>query len=172
MKRFSVYNATTLGNPNAGDPYFLVFVKLLEGMEAEGQPISFSSGDVCFVDAIKCPTRKAWMSFVMGADGKKVWANCQKVKNKFLDRQIDLHQPRIVLFYGTSGLIKAEKRGKTILESESYSNKLKLTLRYLYHEGKLKRVSVDFSETRLEHLSNDELRSISNFISRGIANLA
>ncbi len=103
-------------------PYFLVFVKLLEGMKVEGQPISFSSGDVCFVDAIKCPTRKAWMGFVMGADGKKVWDNCQKIKNKFLDKQIDLHQPRIVLFYGTSGLIKAEKRGKKCWNPEPSHN--------------------------------------------------
>lgn len=153
-------------------PYFLTFVKLLDGIRVKGQPISFSSGDVCFVDAIKCPTKKAWMGFVMSADGKKVWDNCQKIKNKFLDKQIDLHQPQIILFYGTSGLIRVEKRGRKILESEVYSNKLKLTLRYLYDKANIKRVSVDFSNTRLNKLTKTEIESIRAFISKGIENLA
>jgi len=125
-------------------PYFHTFVSLFEGLNVKGQSVSFSSGDVCFVDSIKCPTSKAWMGFVITADGKKVWDNCQRIKNRFLDHQIDLHQPKVVLFYRTAGLVKAEKRGQKVLESDTFSNELKLTLRYFYDNRAVKRYSKYF----------------------------
>jgi hypothetical protein len=149
-------------------PYFLSFVGLFDGLKVEGKPVSFGNSDVCFVDAIKCPTSKAWMGFVMGADGKKVWDNCQRLKNRFLDQQIDLHQPKAVIFYGTAGLVKAEKRGQKVLESDTFSNGLKLTLRLVYDDVAVKRVSVDFSKARFDQLRQDEQLKVRNFILKGL----
>ena len=44
-------------------PFFSTFVKLLDGISFEEQGLSFQSGDMCFVDAIKCPTEIAWGKF-------------------------------------------------------------------------------------------------------------
>jgi hypothetical protein len=150
-------------------PYFQTFVSLFDGLKVKGQPVSFSRGDVCFVDAVKCPTGKAWMGFVMTTDGKKVWDNCQRIKNRFLDRQIDLHQPKIVVFYGTAGLVKVKKRGRKVLESETFNNKLRLTLRHIYKSGEVTRVSMDFSKTKFSQLRKDEQVKVRQFIQNGIA---
>ena len=148
--------------------FFLPFVELLEGITVRGRPVSFDSGDVCFVDAIKCPTQKAWMGFVMTTDGKKVWDNCLRIRNKYLEKQLEIHQPGIVLFCGTSGLIKAEKRGLKVAESETFSRKLKLTTRHVYSEGRLKRISIDFSNTKFNLLPRNEMGLVRKFISNSI----
>ena len=149
-------------------PFFLPFAELLEGIKVSSQPISFESGDVCFVDAIKCPTQKAWMGFVMTNDGKRVWDNCLRIRNKYLEKQLEIHQPKIVLFCGTSGLIKAEKRGTKVTESQTFSRKLKLTTRHVYSEGRLKQISIDFSNTKFKLLPKNELRLLRKFISDSI----
>lgn len=149
-------------------PYFHSFVGLFDGLKVEGKSVSFGKGDVCFVDAIKCPTSKAWMGFVMTDDGKKVWDNCQRRKNRFLDRQIDLHQPKVVLFYGTAGLVRAEKRGTKVNESDTFSNGLKLTLRHVYDDETIKRVSIDVSKARFEQLRMDEKLKVKEFISESL----
>jgi hypothetical protein len=153
---------------NKWHPFFLSFEELLEGMKLGNQTISFALGDVCFVDAIKCPTQKAWMGFVMTPDGKKVWDNCLRKRNKYLEKQLELYQPKIVLFCGTSGLIRAEKRGVKIEESQVFSRKLQLTTRHVYSEGRLKQVSIDFSNTKFDFLPKDELKEVREFISNSI----
>ncbi|MFZ7137858.1 MAG: hypothetical protein ACOWW1_05520 [archaeon] len=100
----------------------------------------------------------------MTDEGKEVWDNCLRKKNKFLEKQIDVHQPKIILFYGTSNLIKAKKRGKKINESEIFSKKLKLTTRHVYSEGKIKRISIDFSNTKYPLLPKDEKSQVKNFL--------
>lgn len=156
---------------NDWHPYFHSFTCLFDGLKVQGQSIRFNAGDVCFVDAIKCPTSKAWMGFVMTDDGKKVWDYCQKSKNRFLDQQIDLHQPKVVIFYGTAGLVRAEKRGQKVLESDTFSNGLKLTLRHVYDDSDIKRVSIDFSKARFDQLKNDEKLKVRAFVSEGLKTL-
>lgn len=147
-----------------GHPFFSPILELLEGMKMGNHQISVYSGDVCFVDAIKCPTEKAWMGFVMTDEGKEVWDNCLRKKNKFLEKQIDFHQPKIILFYGTAGLIKAKKRGKKIKDSPIFSKKLKLTARHVHSEGEIKRISIDFSNTKYPLLSVNEKSQVKNFL--------
>jgi uracil-DNA glycosylase len=172
VKRIFKFQCDYFKRPKSSwHPYFLNFVELFDGLKVSGQPVSFSAGDVCFVDAIKCPTRKAWMGFVMGSDGKKVWDNCQRIKNRFLDRQIDLHKPKAVIFYGTGSLVKAEKRGQKVLESETFSNGLKLTLRHVYDGESVGRVSVDFSKARFDQLRKNEQQKAREFISQGLETL-
>lgn len=188
IDRFGVDKRSMLSNQNVAEifnlqcnyfrqpkskwhPYFNTFVSLFDELKVEGHSVSFGSGDVCFVDAIKCPTSKAWMGFVMGADGKKVWDNCQRLKNRFLDQQIDLHQPKAVIFFGTAGLVRAEKRGQKVLESGTFSNGLKLTLRYIYDDRAVKRVSIDFSKARFDQLKKNEQLEVRKFIEKGIAEL-
>jgi len=156
-------------NKNKWHPFFLPYVELLEGIKVGNQPISFGSGDVCFVDAIKCPTQKAWMGFVMSDEGKKVWDNCLRKRNMYLVKQLELHQPKIVLFCGTSGLIKAKNRGVKIEESRTFSKKLKLTIRHIISEGQLKQISIDFSNTKVNFLPKNELKLVREFISNSIA---
>jgi len=145
-------------------PFFLNFVELLDGIRFGKQRLSFQSGDVCFVDAIKCPTAIAWGSFVRSDDGKKVWNNCLRVKNKFLPRQLEIHKPRIVLYYGTGQLIKVNQKGKKVNESARFANGLKLQTRHLYTEGCLERISIEFSRADLK-LPRSEINSIKNYIS-------
>jgi len=52
--------------------FFSPLVKLLDGIRLGQQTLSFQSGDICFVDAIKCPTKSSWVSFVMNTQGKVV----------------------------------------------------------------------------------------------------
>ena len=149
-------------------PFFFTFYHLLNGIKIGNEPISFEAGDVCFVDAIKCPTQKAWMGYVMTAEGKRVWDNCLRKKNKFLEKQLLLHKPEIVLYWGTSGLIKAKIRGKKAGESSSFSKKLKLTTRHVYSEGKLNQISIDFTNTKFNSLPRREQMEVRNYISNSI----
>ena len=148
-------------------PFFSVFVKLLDGIRLGQQSLSFRSGNVCFVDAIKCPTAVAWGSFVRSGDGKQVWNNCLRVKNKFLPRQLEIHKPRIVLYYGTGPLIKVGQKGKKVGESTRFSNSLKLQTRHLYSRGCLERISIEFSKANL-NLPEIEFKDIRNYISKEI----
>ena len=148
-------------------PFFSTFVKLLDGIRPGQQSLNFRSGDVCFVDVIKCPTEIAWGSFVRSVDGKKVWNNCLRVKNKFLPRQLELHKPRIVLYYGTGSLIKVSQKGKKVGESTRFSNGLKLQTRHLYCKDCLERISIEFSKANL-NLPEIELKGIRNYISKEI----
>ena len=73
----------------------------------------FSEGQICVVDLVKCPTRDSWMGYVMTPEGKRVWDNCLRSSqgNRFLLRQIDLHQPKILLFAGTQSAVGRAWRG-------------------------------------------------------------
>jgi len=148
-------------------PFFSAFVKLLDGIHLGQQSLSFRSGDVCFVDAIKCPTAVAWGSFVRSGEGKQVWNNCLRVKNRFLPRQLELHNPRIVLYYGTGSLIKVDQKGKKVGESTRLSNSLKLQTRHLYREDRPERISIEFSKANL-NLPEIELKDIRDYISKEI----
>lgn len=148
-------------------PFFSVFVKLLDGIRFGPQSLSFRSGDVCFVDAIKCPTAIAWGSFVRSNEGKQVWNNCLRVRNMFLPRQLKIHKPRIVLYYGTGPLIKVRQKGKKVGESTRFSNSLKLQTRHLYSNGRLERISIEFSKANL-NLREIELKRIRDYISQEI----
>jgi len=156
------------GDIKTWHPFFLTFVKLLEGIRLGGENLSFQSGDVCFVDAIKCPTEIAWGSFVRSADGKEVWNNCLRIRNKFLLRQLEMHRPKKVLYYGTGALIRVGQKGKRIEESAVFSNGLKLQTRRLYSEGCLDRISIEFSKANLK-LPESELRKIRRYISHSIS---
>ena len=145
-------------------PFFSPFIKLLEGIRLGQQSLSFRSGDVCFVDAIKCPTEIAWGSFVRSDEGKEVWDNCLRVKNKFLPRQLEIHKPRMVLYYGTGSLMRVRYKGKKVGESTRFSNGLKLQSRHLYSKGCLERISIEFSMANL-NLPEFELKGIRNYIS-------
>lgn len=145
-------------------PFFSTFVKLLDGISFEEQSLSFQSGNMCFVDAIKCPTEIAWGSFVRSYEGKPVWDNCLRAKNKFLARQLEMDKPKIVLYYGTGALIKAVKKGEKVGESPEFSNGLKLQTRHLYSESRLERISIEFSKANL-NVPEFELKSIRNYIS-------
>jgi len=146
-------------------PFFSTFVKLLDGIRLGQQSLNCRSGDVCFVDAIKCPTEIAWGSFVRSDEGKQVWNNCLRFQNKFLSRQLELHKPRIVLYYGTGSLIKVSQKGKKVGESTRFSNGLKLQTRHLYYKGRLERISIEFSKANLD-LSQNELIDIRNYLSK------
>ncbi len=148
-------------------PFFSVFVRLLDGIRLRQQSLSFQSGDVCFVDAIKCPTATAWGSFVRSSEGKQVWNNCLRVRNTFLPRQLEMHKPRIVLYYGTGALVKVAQKGKKVEESARFSNSLKLQTRHLYSNGRLERISIEFSKANL-NLCEIELRHIRDYISQEI----
>ena len=147
--------------------FFLDFVDLLDGIDLGGHALSFGSGDVCFVDAIKCPTAVAWGSFVRSDEGKEVWNNCLRIGNRFLPRQIELHKPRAVLYYGTGQLVKVAQKGAKVDESPTFSNNLKLQTRHLYSHGQLQRVSVEFSKARL-NLSRVELNDIQGYVASAL----
>lgn len=147
--------------------FFLAFFNLLDGIRLGKHSLDFQSGDVCFVDAIKCPTTIAWGSFVRSDDGKQVWDNCLRVKNKFLPTQLDMHKPTIVLYYGTGQLIKVNQKGKKVKESTRFSNNLKLQTRYLSPKGRLERISIEFSKANL-NLLKPELQNIRNYISKDL----
>lgn len=152
--------------------FFTNLVKLLDGIRLGPQSLSFRSGDMCFVDAIKCPTRTSWTGFVMTGEGKQVWNNCLRVKNRFLPRQLEIYKPKIVMYYGTKSLIKVCQKGNKVGESGTYSNGLKLETRHLFSEGRLERISIEFSKARRAlDLPEPELRSIRNYINRSIDSL-
>lgn len=155
------------GSKRKWHPFFLNFVELLDGILLGKQSISFQSGDVCFVDAIKCPTAVAWQGFVRSNDGKQVWNNCLRVKNKFLLRQLEMHNPKVVLYYGTGSLVKVGWKGKKVNESTVFSNDLKLLTRHLHFRDILRRISIEFSKANL-HLSKPELEKVRNYISRDL----
>jgi hypothetical protein len=48
---------------------------------------------------------------------------------------------------------------------------LKLTLRHVYDNGEIRRVSVDFSKARFDQLRKDEQLNVRKFIQEGIAGL-
>jgi hypothetical protein len=48
--------------------FFSALIKLLDGIRLGQQRLFFRTGDMCFVDAIKCPTETSWISFVMSGD--------------------------------------------------------------------------------------------------------
>lgn len=148
-------------------PFFSTFVKLLDGIRLGEQNLLFRSGDVCFVDAIKCPTEISWGSFVRSDEGKQVWDNCLRVKNMFLSRQMEIHKPKIVLYYGTGSLIKVCQKGKKVGESTEFSNGLKLQTRHLYNKSCLKRITIEFSKANL-NLPEFELKGIRNYISKKV----
>lgn len=137
-------------------PFFLPFVRLLEGLQIEGTNTSFRKGDVCFVDAIKCPTATAWATFARTTDGKIVSENCLYLKNKYLENQIRLHKPKIVLYYGTGQLIKVADKGNKMREYECYSNGITVQVRTLQEP---KRVSIEFSKADLK-VTDSEWRTI------------
>ena len=149
-------------------PFFSTFVNLLDGIRLGQQSLNFRLGDVCFVDAIKCPTEIAWGSFVRSDDGKKVWDNCLRVKNKFLQTQLEMHKPKIVLYYATRKLIKVFHRGKKVGDIAKFSNDLELQTRHLYSKGCLQRISIEFSKANL-NLPEIELKGIRNYISKKIS---
>lgn len=93
--------------------FFRPWIDFLDGVLLDGQALRFSEGQICAVDLIKCPTRGGWMGYVMTSEGKCVWDNCLRHDpgNRFLLRQIDLHQPRILLFAGTQGCVGRNWRG-------------------------------------------------------------
>ena len=63
---------------------FSAFAELLDGVKVAGKPISFPTGDVCFVNAIQENTnKKAWMGFVMSAEGKKFGIIAKEQKTNF-----------------------------------------------------------------------------------------
>ena len=84
----------------------------------------------------------------MTDEGKRVWDNCLRKKNKFLEKQLVLHKPKLVLYCGTSDLIKVKIRGIKVDESRWFSKNLKLTTRHVYSEGTLKQVSIDFANSK------------------------
>jgi hypothetical protein len=93
--------------------FFRPWIDLLDGLRLDGEALNFSDGRICAVDLIKCPTRDSWMSYVMTPEGKRVWENCLRHDqgNRFLLRQIDFHQPRILLFAGTQRCVGRNWRG-------------------------------------------------------------
>jgi len=93
--------------------FFRPWTDLLDGLRLDGEPLRFSDGRICAVDLIKCPTRGSWMGYVMTPEGKRAWDNCLRHDqgNRFLLRQIDLHQPRILLFAGTQRCVGRTWRG-------------------------------------------------------------
>lgn len=148
--------------------FFLSFVGLLDGIRLGKHGLSFQSGDVCFVDAIKCPTEIAWGSFVRSEEGKQVWNNCLRVKNQFLLKQLEIHKPKIVLYYGTGSLVKVDQKGRKVEESARFSNSLKLQTRHLYSEGRLERISIEFSKANL-NLPQAELNNVRDFITKNLS---
>lgn len=150
--------------------FFSPLVKLLNGIHLGQQTLSFRSGDICFVDAIKCPTKSSWVSFVMNAQGKIVWNNCLKIRNKYLPRQLEIHKPKIVIYYGTRQLIRKPQKGNLVGESQKYSNNLELRTRHLCPEGRLERISIEFSKARRAlNLPEAELEKMRDYIARSIS---
>lgn len=143
-------------DPKKWHPFFVIFVKLLEGLQIEGTGISFRKGDVCFVDAIKCPTATAWATFARTPDGRVVSENCLYFKNKFLENQIRIHKPKIVLYFGTGQLVKVADKGTKVLKYECHSNGITIQVRKLQEP---KRVSIEFSKANLK-VTDSEWRNI------------
>jgi hypothetical protein len=106
VRRFSEYDFK-----HDGHKFFSPWMDALDGLSIDGDELTFGTGGICVVDAIKCPTRlpigRWW-----GDDAKAVAANCGKTGNGFLIRQIALHQPAIVIFAGTQKLVPAAVRGR------------------------------------------------------------
>lgn len=150
-----------------GHLFFNVFFKLLEGIKYRQQILSFRTGDMCFIDAIKCPTEIAWQGFVRSKEGKQVWDNCLRIKNKFLQRQLELHKPKIVVYYGTGSLIKVRYKGKLFGIPMRFSNNLTLQTRHLFNNGAIERISIEFSKARL-NLPDFEMNKVRNYIERTI----
>lgn len=96
--------------------FFDPYMKLLDNINFKGQNLTFAKGEICVVDAIKCPTVKDWQGYVRSEEGKAVWYNCLGNKskpgpNRFLIRQIELHEPLILIFPGTGGLVPVDSKG-------------------------------------------------------------
>ena len=97
--------------------FFSPWIQLLEGIELGGKPQSWftmdndENGGVCAVDLVKCPTLKDWGSFVRKQpnqrDKKLIYLNCfeDAGPGRFLKRQINLHQPRVLIFADTASYL-------------------------------------------------------------------
>jgi hypothetical protein len=105
FEHFSKYDFTS-----ASPEFFGPWRELLNDLIVGGKNVTFESGGICAVDLIKCPTRTGWLSYVKTDEGKKVWENCHGLKLKghdfvkgseFLFRQIELHNPPVVILPGT-----------------------------------------------------------------------
>lgn len=101
FQHFSNYNFDT-SSPDFWEPW----KKLLDGIRVGEKGVCFGSGGICVVDLIKCPTRSNWMGYVMTKQGKEVWENChcstKRNGHLFLARQIELHEPCVVIRPGTA----------------------------------------------------------------------
>jgi hypothetical protein len=149
-------------DPKKWHPFFLPFVELLEEVQVGNGYVSFHNSDVCFVDAIKCPSQTAWGNFVREIDGKAVWDNCLRIKNKFLTNQLEMHKPNVVLCYGTGQLIKVAQKGKKVSEYTGFSNGMTIQVRILSQET-TKRTTIEFSKANLK-VTKPELKHIRKII--------
>lgn len=93
--------------------FFAQWMALLDGIRVNGQQVAFRHGGICAVDLIKCPTVGDWMGYVMTPEGKAVWGRCLRDEsgNRYLLKQIELHQPRVLLLAGTQGCVNRPWRG-------------------------------------------------------------
>lgn len=115
--RFSRYDFD-----GSGHRFFSNWSAILDGLKILGEPLSFTSGTLCAVDVVKCPAQLDWGAFVHKSGrassgvkySKMIWRNCgwAKGRNRYLIRQVALHQPSILFFAGTGGLVPAELKGR------------------------------------------------------------
>jgi hypothetical protein len=100
--------------------FFDPWIALLDGIEVDGERRSWKvkedgRGGICAVDLIKCPTLKDWGSFVRNKenqpDKKLVYRNCfeDTGPGQFLNSQIRLHQPRVLIFAGTASCLSQNR---------------------------------------------------------------
>jgi hypothetical protein len=97
--------------------FFKPFQRMLDGIDIEGVDCTFANGQICAVDAIKCPTKKRWSGFMRGKfngvkQGTSVWHNCGWAKGKrhFVLSQLEEHKPMLVVFF--DGLLPRSVFGK------------------------------------------------------------
>lgn len=131
--------------------FFRPWIDLLDGIRLDGQTLSFSGGRICAVDLIKCPTRGSWMGYVMTPEGKRVWKNCLQHHqgNRFLLRQIDIHQPRILLFAGTQRCVGRDWRGSADRSLNSLARESNsLLIKGVWTLGTRQRISIGLASQR------------------------
>jgi hypothetical protein len=99
--------------------YFSIWIQMLEGMEVGGVPQSWfvsddEHGGICAVDLVKCPTLKDWGGFVRAnkPDKQLIYLNCfeDAGPGRFLKRQIQLHQPTVLIFADTGSYFSENRR--------------------------------------------------------------
>ena|ERR1022692_1594584 len=91
-------------NRQGYDSFFDRWIQILGGIELGGLSQTWQGGGICCVDLIKCPTRADWRGVVRGPDKNLIYGCFRNSgSRKYLKRQIDLHDPRVLIFSASLG---------------------------------------------------------------------